>query len=136
MKKYGEIGRVKLGDFTYILETSKETIFTGDDAVWFDIHITRKSAKRRHLSNKLENMYTKTQGGIKEFNEIAGIVKAYLKEIQPEFLIVSAYNDDYYYKRLRVYANFLSRNGYKFFSPDIDEYGVAWNGCNIYKRVD
>ena len=113
MIKFGEIARINYNDYRYILKAHRYT-YKQLDIPWIDIFISSKSSKkiRGNKLSKSDRMYSLVNDtGFFVIRKIINAIKDYLKNINPEYLAISAYNDNFN-KRISFYEKQLNRLGW------------------------
>jgi len=121
-------------EYTCIIEFRKYETYNNILATWIQIHIAKRSAKKRYFKNKVNNMYHYGGGTLQDITKIAIVVKDYLNKEQPKYIVISAYPDLKYKQRECIYSQFMKKNEYVFMFYDKDE-----NGCKtsamVYKKL-
>lgn len=107
MRRFGEIGRVKTPEVEYIIFSVRHE-YGQLDIPWFDIRISYKSSKRLNISQY--SLLRKTFD-VKTIQSIENIIKKYLDETKPEYLAISAYEEDFA-KRIAFYTKRLNKMNY------------------------
>jgi hypothetical protein len=116
LNRWGDVSRIQCDQFLYILHIDKEDnpFPDGDRYIpWIYLHISSKTAKQRPYDKHISQVMTigKTFN-ISTMKSIEEAVRYYLDTWQPKYIVIGAYEIDYY-RRVKLYLSRLDKIGYK-----------------------
>ena len=125
MKKYGEIERFNISNLLYIFKVEKwdDHPYVEINISYFDIAISKKSAKKKRTDKNKDLKYSLLNEGFQSFQIMRRIEKAfkdYLSFYKPLYIAISAYKDsnNIFMKRIEFYKKRLNKLGYFYESID------------------